>query len=150
MTLFYLIGSVFSPWTEESRRLDYNIHMTDQPSPKITHHSWGKLEVEGAAQPFKDAKLYPGGSRAWDWRETGTEHSPGVQPADVDEIIEHGAKVIVLSTGVFGRLGVAPETLADLHARGLNVHVLKTKQAIQLYNQLREKEPAGALIHSTC
>jgi hypothetical protein len=124
--------------------------MTHQPSPKITHHAWGKLEVEGAPQPFKDAKLYPGGSRAWDWRETATEHSPGIQPADVDELIEHGAEVIVLSTGVFGRLGVCPETLADLQVRGVKVHVLKTKQAIQLYNQLCENESAGALIHSTC
>ena len=124
--------------------------MNDQSSPKITHHSWGKLEVAGAAGPYKDAKLYPGGSRPWDWRETGTEHSHGIQPEDVDELIEHGAKVIVLSTGVFGRLGVAPETLADLHVRGLEVHVLKTKAAIKLYNQLCEKDSAGALIHSTC
>ena len=29
------------------------------------------------------AKLYPGGARAWDWRETGTRHRPGIQPADI-------------------------------------------------------------------
>ena len=124
--------------------------MDDQPSPKIIHHSWGKLEVEGAEGPYKDAKLFPSGSRAWDWHETGTQHSPGIQPADVDELIEHGATIIVLSTGVFGRLGVAPETLANLQLRGLEVHVLKTNEAIQLYNQLCKHESPGALIHSTC
>jgi hypothetical protein len=41
-------------------------------SPQITHVSWGRLEVEGKAEPYKDAKLFPGGSREWDWRETGT------------------------------------------------------------------------------
>jgi hypothetical protein len=40
-------------------------------SPRITHVSWGHLEVEGGRR-FKDAKLFPGGSREWDWRETGT------------------------------------------------------------------------------
>ena len=39
-------------------------------SPKILSHAWGKLEIEGFGQ-FKDVKLYPGGERLWDWRETG-------------------------------------------------------------------------------
>lgn len=30
-------------------------------SPRITHLSWGHLDVEGQAAPFKDAKLFPGG-----------------------------------------------------------------------------------------
>jgi len=29
-------------------------------SPRITYVSWGKLEVEGKAEPYKDAKLFPG------------------------------------------------------------------------------------------
>ena len=50
-------------------------------SPRITHLSWGRLEVEGG-RSFKDAKLWPGGGRAWDWKETGTRHRPGIQLAD--------------------------------------------------------------------
>lgn len=123
---------------------------TTPTSPKITGLGWGKLEVEGVAQPYKDAKLYPGGSRAWDWRETGTEHSPGIQPADVHELLDHGAEVVVLATGVFGRLGVCPETMELLQERRVQVYVLKTREAVPLYNQLREKKQAGALIHSTC
>lgn len=58
--------------------------MTDRPrSPKIAHLSWGRIEVEGLGTG-KDWKLYPGGGREWDWRETGTEHRPGIQPADVE------------------------------------------------------------------
>src|SRR6516162_2220457 len=66
-------------------------------SPQITHASWGRLEVEGKAKPYKDVKLFPGGSREWNWRETGTVHVPGIQPADVQELLDHGAKVVVLS-----------------------------------------------------
>ena len=67
----------------------------EQPicSPRIAHLSWGRLEVEGHPT-FKDAKLFPGGARAWDWRETGTEHVPGIQSADVEELLEHGATVL--------------------------------------------------------
>jgi len=61
--------------------------MTEQEShsPKITHLSWGHLEVEGQDAPFKDAKLFPGGARGWGWNETGTDHEPDIQPADVEE-----------------------------------------------------------------
>ena len=47
-------------------------------SPRISHLSWGRLEVEDHGA-FKDAKLYPGGARAWDWREIATRHVPGIQ-----------------------------------------------------------------------
>src|SRR6476619_5932664 len=79
-------------------------------SPRISHLSWGRIEVEGHL-PFKDAKIFPGGAREWDWRETRTRHVPGIQPADVQELIEHGARTVVLSKGVLERLQVCPETL---------------------------------------
>jgi hypothetical protein len=56
------------------------------PSPRILHVSWGKLEVEGKTEPYKDAKLFPGGSREWNWRDTGTSHSPGIQIAEVQAL----------------------------------------------------------------
>jgi hypothetical protein len=118
--------------------------------PRVTGLSWGRLEVEGEDGPFKDAKLFPGGARAWDWNETGTRHEPGIQPADVEELLERGATAVVLSQGFYGRLGVTPETLRMLEERGVATHVRQTEEAIPLYNQLRETERVGALIHSTC
>lgn len=119
-------------------------------SPRITHISWGCLEIEGREQPFKDAKLYPGGARAWDWNETGTSHSPGIQPADVDELLEHGAEAVVLSRGMNERLKVKTETLRHLEEAGVEVHVLPTEQAVERYNELRETRLVGGLFHSTC
>lgn len=119
-------------------------------SPKITAHSWGRVQVEAAGEGYKDAKLFPGGSRAWDWTETGTSHVPGVQPADLEELVEHGAEVIVLSTGRLGALRVPRETLDWLRARDVETHVHRTARAIDHYNALAEARPTGALIHSTC
>ena len=119
-------------------------------SPKVTHLSWGRLEVEGQDVPFKDAKLFPEGAREWDWRETGTNHEPGIQPADVEELLEHGATTVVLSKGHHERLQVTPETLRLLEGRGVSAHVRQTEEAVDLYNELRETEKVGALIHSTC
>lgn len=120
-----------------------------EASPRVTHLSWGSLEVEGQGS-YKDAKLWPGGARAWDWNETGTSHVPGIQPADVEEVVEHGAETVVLSRGMNERLQVKRETLEMLEDRGVEVHVLQTEEAVERYNELAGSEPAGALIHSTC
>jgi hypothetical protein len=110
---------------------------------------WGQVEVEGH-RPFKDAKLFPGGAREWDWRETGTHHVPGIQPADVEELLEHGATVVVLSKGMHERLRVCPETLKILGEKRIDVHILETKEAARRYNELRDKNQVGGLFHSTC
>jgi hypothetical protein len=119
-------------------------------SPRITGVSWGRLEIERKNEPYKDAKLFPGGSREWNWRETGTSHEPGIQPADVQELLDHGATVVVLSRGMKECLHVPRETLDFLKERGVAVHVLPTTQAVDLYNELAEKEPVGGLFHTTC
>jgi hypothetical protein len=118
-------------------------------SPRISHLSWGRIEVEGHL-PFKDAKVFPGGAREWDWRETGTRHVPGIQPADVQELIEHGAKTVVLSKGVWERLQVCPETLDVLSRNDIQVEVLQTEAAVERFNELREHIAVGGLFHSTC
>jgi hypothetical protein len=87
------------------------------PSPRIKHVSWGRLEVEGKAEPYKDAKLFPSGSREWNWRETGTGHTPGIQIADVRELLDNGATVVVLSRGMAECLHVPRETLDFLKQR---------------------------------
>ena len=51
---------------------------TERRSPRITHISWGHMEVEGLGTG-RDFKLYPGGGREWDWTETNTHHVPGIQ-----------------------------------------------------------------------
>ena len=118
-------------------------------SPRISLFSWGRIEVEGHP-PFNDAKIFPGGAREWDWRETGTRHVPGIQPADVQELIEHGARTVVLSKGVWERLQVCPETLEVLPENDIQVEVLQTEAAVERFNELRENIAVGGLFHSTC
>lgn len=118
-------------------------------SPRILAVSWGRMEVEGIAAG-KDFKLYPGGGRPWDWSETGTGHSPGIQPEDVEELLVHGATVVVLSRGMDLQLGIDPRTLKVLEDRGVAVHVAETTEAVRIYNELATSQPVGGLFHSTC
>jgi hypothetical protein len=99
---------------------------------------------------MRDAVLFPGGAHEWDWRESGTGHRAGIQPPAVRELIDRGARTVVLATGVLGALRISPAALAALRENGINVHVRRTPAAVHLYNALVEAEPVGALIHSTC
>jgi hypothetical protein len=121
----------------------------ERRSPRIVACRWGEVTIAGHGT-VKDAKLYPGGAHGWDWRETGTRHDPGIQPADVAELLDHGATYVVLSTGVYEQLKVCPETLSLLESRGIRWEVLPTPDAVRTYNHLTDREPVGALIHSTC
>lgn len=118
-------------------------------SPRIVRIAWGAIEVDGFGL-FKDAKLFPGGARAWDWNETGTRHSPGIQAADAEELLAAGATVVILSRGVDRQLQVPAETVAFLEGKGVIVHVLPTPEAAELYNGLVATVAVGALLHSTC
>jgi len=125
--------------------------VTDHPqSPAINHLAWGIMQVEGLGKG-KDVKLWPGGGRLWDWRETNTEHVPGIQVADIAELIDHGAEVIILSRGMQLVLQTAPQTIAWLDQHGLTHHILETREAAKLYNELAGQGIAvGGLFHSTC
>jgi hypothetical protein len=123
--------------------------MAAHRSPRILAVSWGRMTVDGLGEG-KDFKLYPGGGRAWDWAETGTRHEPGIQPADVMELLERGATTVVLSQGMEMRLHVDPATLALLAERGVEVHVAETRAAVARYNELAGQAPVGGLFHSTC
>jgi len=108
------------------------------------------MTVEGIGSG-KDFKLWPGGGHPWDWNETNTHHYPGIQPADIEELLEHGAEEVVLSRGMLLALHVCPETIGLLQAEDIKTHIAETKEAGGIYNRLIEGgKSVGGLFHSTC
>jgi len=119
----------------------------------ITSLSWGSMEVsiDGETRVFKDCKVWPDGAREWRWGETGTHHSPGIQPADIEEILALDVDVLVLGRGQLGRLGVSIETDDLLRKCGVSYHIEKTQKAVTLFNELvRKGKRVGGVFHSTC
>lgn len=124
--------------------------MATAPSPKINALAWGRIEVSGVGEG-KDFKLYSGGGRLWDWSETGTRHEPGIQVADIEELLRHGATAIVLSRGFQNKLQVDAATIEYLAEKGVSVHTAETRDAAAIYSNLVEMGTAvGSLFHSTC
>jgi hypothetical protein len=77
-------------------------------------------------------------------------HRPGVQPADVAELLEHRPEVVVLSQGILQALQVCPETWSSSSRGGIPANVLQTEDAVRLHDELAETQRAAGLFHSTC
>ncbi len=119
-------------------------------SPKILEFQWGKMNIEHLGTGG-DMKLWPGGGRPWDWGETGTHHTPGIQIADIEEVLDHGSQILVLTRGVHGALQVCPETLTYLKEHGVDAIVVTTPEGIERYNAYVEAgKRVGGVFHSTC
>ena len=119
-------------------------------SPRIEHVSWGSMKVAGVGAG-KDFKLWPGGGREWDWQETGTHHVPGIQLRDIQELLDNGSRIVVLSRGMLLRLRTCEKTINFLRERQIPVYIEETKTAVEIYNRLAsEGEAVGGLFHSTC
>ncbi|KAM8853236.1 mth938 domain-containing protein [Synchiropus picturatus] len=120
-------------------------------SPTIASLSWGHMKVKGCSSSYKDCKVWPGGSRTWDWRETGTDHYPGVQPADLEEVLRKGVDLLVIGRGMSEALQVPPSTLDFVKQKGVQVQVLQTEKAVAEYNKLAgQGARVGGVFHSTC
>ena len=107
-------------------------------SPRVTHISWGCMEVAAVGRG-RDFKLYPGGGRKWDWTETGTHHVPGIQPADVEELLDHGSEVVILTRGMELALQTCPETLQMLRELPYDWRSYDPEDALRFY-ALRMRE----------
>jgi len=128
------------------------MNMNEQTnSPAISSFSWGRVETS-EGHVYKDVKLFPGGSREWDWNETGTHHKPGILPADIRELIKNDAEIIILSKGVYKRLQTSSQAIEYLEEENIPYHILQTEAAVTKYNNIitDSDKMVGALIHSTC
>jgi len=119
-------------------------------SPKITGFEWGEITISGVGS-FRDAKVFPGGARGWDWNKTGTDHTPGIQIADIAELLEEGAEIVILSRGQQNQLKTMPETEKYLKEKGVDYEILTTTKAIDRFNELAEQgRKVAGLFHTTC
>ncbi|KAJ7995685.1 hypothetical protein DPEC_G00247140 [Dallia pectoralis] len=133
------------------RCLLVEIELCPMSSPEIVSLSWGHMMVEGRPSAYKDCKVWPGGSCGWDWRETGTEHHPGVQPADLEEVLLKGVETLVIGRGMSEALQVPSSTVDYVKKRGVDLRVLQTEKAVKEYNNLvGQGVKVGGVFHSTC
>lgn len=88
----------------------------------------GGITVNSEKLTFRDCKVWPEGAKEWDWTITDTHHVPGTQPMDIEEVLQKGVEVMVLSRGMQLVLQTCPETEELLRSKGIPYHTLSWTQ----------------------
>jgi hypothetical protein len=111
---------------------------------RIDAYEFGRIVVNGQ-QERRDLIIVPGRVvRNW-WRRQG--HALVLE--DLHDVLDELPERLVIGTGAFGQLRPDPAALDSLRARGVQVEVLPTAQAVQRYGELDPARTAAAL-HLTC
>ena len=111
---------------------------------RLEDYSFGRLVVDGSEETRDVIVLPERVVRGW-WRKDG--HVLVLE--DLDEVLDELPERLLVGTGAYGRMRPDPDTLATLRARGIEVEVLPTAEAVERYAQLDPRKTAAAL-HLTC
>lgn len=112
--------------------------------PEIGDYAFGRVTIDGREET-RDVIVLPGRIvRGW-WREDGH----GLVLEDLDEVLDELPERLVVGTGAYGRMRPDSGALETLRARGVEVEVLPTADAVRRYTQLDPRTTAAAL-HLTC
>jgi hypothetical protein len=112
--------------------------------PAIDGYSFGRVTIDGREETHDVIVLPERVVRDW-WRKEGH----GLVLEDLEEVLDDLPERLVVGTGAYGRMRPDPGALETLRARGVDVEVLPTADAVQRYAQLDPKMTAAAL-HLTC
>jgi hypothetical protein len=112
---------------------------------KIEYYSFGKITIEGKTYT-SDVIIYPEKVNASWWRKEG--HN--LQVVDLTDVINANPQILVIGTGATGLMRVPKETISHLQSKGIEVHVARTGEAVEIFNKLQKDKIVIAAFHLTC
>jgi hypothetical protein len=111
---------------------------------EIDGYGFGRVTIDGREETRDVIMLPKRVVRGW-WRKEG--HRLGLE--DLDEVLDELPERLLVGTGAYGRMRPDPGMLEALRARGIDVQVLPTEDAVRRYAALDPRKTAAAL-HLTC
>jgi hypothetical protein len=114
-------------------------------APRIDSFRFGRVVIDGQHYE-KDIIILPDAVCPNWWRVEGHR----LCSQDLASVQSATPLTLIIGTGVFGRLVVPAAVVEEMEARGISMLALKTDEACQEYNKLREKERVAAALHLTC
>jgi hypothetical protein len=111
---------------------------------EIEGYGFGRVTIDGREETRDVIVLPQRVVRGW-WRRQGH----GLVLEDLSEVLDELPERLLFGTGAYGRMRPDPGALEALRARGVEVEVLATAEAVRRYAQLDPRKTAAAL-HLTC
>jgi hypothetical protein len=116
---------------------------------KINDYDFGRIVIDDT-EYSTDILIFPDRVEDNWWRRKGHE----LNLEDIQEILLKNPKVLVIGTGYSGRMVVSESVVKEISSRGIKVIIEPTKEAVEIYNKLVEKEGGEKVItaafHLTC
>jgi hypothetical protein len=112
----------------------------------IEKSSFGSIRIHGKLFTT-DILIYPDGRIAENW---WRRHGHQLAFEDLERLVSTAPEVIVIGTGVYGRMQPEPGLEKALNARGITLLMAATAEAAAHFNRLRSSRKTGAGFHLTC
>jgi hypothetical protein len=109
----------------------------------IDGYSFGKITIDGDEYSNDVIVSHERILHPW-WREDG--HKLHIR--DLYDLLQELPDTLVIGTGYDGVMKVPKRLVRELEAKGLTVHVKKSREAVELFNQLSGRKALA--IHLTC
>ena len=111
----------------------------------IDDYRFGKITING--QLFiKDLIILSDRILPNWWR----EHGHSLTMADLNEVIAVKPKVLIIGTGMYGRIKIQENILQNLKSLNIEIIAVRTGKACQIYNQKQADNDVIAALHLTC
>src|SRR5574342_420796 len=111
----------------------------------IEDYGFGKITIDGETY-HSDLLLFPERVDDQWWR----KESHHLTLEDLRNVIEAHPDALVVGTGYFGSMRLAPDVEERMQREGIRLIACETKQACAEFNRLRETQKVVAALHLTC
>lgn len=111
----------------------------------ITDYAFGRIRVDDESFD-KDVIIFADGVQGPWWRREGHR----LDAADLEGVFAARPRVLIVGTGYYGNMNVPEETRRSVESRGIELHVARTREAVELFNTMREAADVVAALHLTC
>ncbi len=112
---------------------------------RIDSYRFGEIVIDGKRY-HNDVVIFPNKVKANWWRREGHV----LQREDLRGIMEFKPTLLIIGTGAVGAMKVPGETENFVKSYGIDLRIMKTNDACDLFNKISSKERVVAALHLTC
>ena len=112
----------------------------------IEKSDFGSIQIDGQTYNT-DIIIYPDGRIADNW---WRRHGHRLSFEDIESLVSADPEVIVIGTGVYGRMLPEAGLEKTLTERGIELVLGATAEAVSHFNRLQSSRKVGAGFHLTC
>jgi hypothetical protein len=112
----------------------------------IEDHDFGSITIQGQTYTT-DVQVFPDGRVADGW---WRKHGHRLTLRDLDALLASKPEVIVVGTGVHGRMLPEAGLEASLRSMGFELFIAPNAEAVRHFNRLAGEHPTAGCFHLTC